>query len=1240
MTLVLHRAERADVLAEVLAGELAVPPADPFTREVVAVHSRGVERWLAHRMSAHLGTSPGRADGVCAHLEFPFPGRLVQRALAEVSAIDPDRDPWRPERLAWPLLDVVDANLTEDWLFVLAGHLGAAETALTSTERNQPHDGRPDAPGSSQRSAGAGIPGAAPTSIERNPPHDGRRDAPGSSQRSAGAEVDLARRDRRFAAVRHLADLYDRYGVHRPAMVLAWNEGRDEDGDGKPLDPHVAWQAELWRRLRAEVGTQSPAERTAAGCVALVADRDAAGDLPDRLFLFGLTRLPASYLDVLEALAAHRDVHVLALHPSPACWGTDEQLALRHPLLRAWGRDSHEMGVVLRRRLAEAHHAATEDRHHPLPDDEPGDEAPGGGSHADESTAGGTTGNEPAAAPATDATLLRRLQAAIRADQAPPTDPAERVPLVPGDRSIQVHACHGRARQAEVLRDAITHLFADDPTLEPRDVVVMCPDIDELAPLLRAAFDEDPDHHRAIPHRLADRSLRQTNPVLGAVADLLALVDARLTATQVLAFAALPPVRQRFGFDEDDLERIAEWVEQTGTRWGLDGDHRAPYDLAAVSTGTWEAGLQRVLLGVAMTEDQLRLVGGVLPLDDVDSGDIDLAGRFAELVGRLGDAVRSLTDPRPVHEWVAALNAAADRLLDTRWDDAWQRSQLDQLLREVVHEAGGGEDDGDARPTAPGTTVAPPSRRPVGEPPSIGADGDPVAGGTSISARAANATPLRLAEVRDLLADRLKGRPSRAAFRTGEMTMCTLVPMRSVPHRVVCLVGLDDGAFPRGGAPDGDDLLIAARHPGDHDRRAEDRQLLLDAVLAAGDHLVVTYDGHDPRTNETLPPAVPLNELLDVLDDMAVAADGGLTRHHVVRHHPLQPADRRSFEPGAFATPGPWSFDDRLLAGAEAAARPPASPTPFFDPDMPLPPVVAEGIVELDALVAAIDHPAKAFLRQRLGLGLYDDDERVADALALEFDGLGKWQVGQRLLDALLAGADPDVVCAAERARGQLPPGLLGEQVLGDAREKAERLAAGAREVADGRSASIEVDVVLPDGRHLVGTVADVFAGAATVRPVTFSSMSAKRQLGTWVRHLAASAATDGGLTSVLVARWGGKSRRFGLPPMPADEAVGHLAALVALRDELLCAPLPLYSKTSHTWITKQREGDDDPAAAAAKEWDGEYTRSGEAQDAEHVLLHGGVRPFDEIIADPRFTALAREVWTPALDAHRRWASS
>ncbi|MEO5679609.1 MAG: exodeoxyribonuclease V subunit gamma, partial [Acidimicrobiales bacterium] len=701
MTFVLHRGARADVLASALAGVLADAPADPFTPEVVAVHSRGVERWLSHHLAARLGTSPGRADGVCANLSFPFPGRLVGDALARATGVERAADPWLPERLAWPLLGVVDASLDEPWLAVLAAFLGGADPAS------------PD-------------------------------------------------RDRRFGAVRHVADLLDRYAVHRPAMVLAWAAGADEDGEGQPLPPDVAWQAQLWRRLRAAVGTPSPAERLVEGCAAL-ADEPGLALLPARISLFGFTRLPGSYLAVLDALAVHRDVHLFALHPSPAAWariaarpGADPEAAaaaVRHPLLRSWGRDSREIELVLAERRSVA---PREDRHHPLP------AGPAGGSPA-------------------PATLLQRLQAAIRADE--PPDPDGRSPLAADDRSVQIHACHGRARQAEVARDAITHLFADDPTLEPRDVVVLCPDIDELAPLLHAAFggggEADDLGLPPLPYRLADRSLRQTNPVLGAVAEVLGLVDARLTATQVLAFAALPPVRERFHLDDDDLARLAGWVRATGTRWGLDAASRARYDLAAVATGTWEAGLLRLLLGVTMAEDDHPLVGGVLPLDDVDAGDIALAGRFAELVGRLGLVVGELAGARPVDRWVAAIDRAADLLLATRPADAWQRGQLDRLLADVQAEAG------------------------PGSPPQPGA-GDHDAG-----------LPLRLSEVRDLLADRLRGQPTRAAFRTGDLTMCTLVPMRSVPHRVVCLVGLDDGAFPRGGSPDGDDLLVRARHVGD-----------------------------------------------------------------------------------------------------------------------------------------------------------------------------------------------------------------------------------------------------------------------------------------------------------------------------------------------------------------------------------------------------------------------------------------
>ena len=1089
MTFVVHRAERADVLADVLADLLAAPVADPFVPEVVAVHSRGVERWLAHRLSARLGAGTGRADGVCANLRFPFPGAMVQSALAAATGIDPATDPWRPERLAWSLLDVVEANLDERWLYVLAGHLGAGD------------------------------------------PND-------------------ARRDRRFAAVRHIANLYDHYSVHRPSMITAWAAGDDSDGDGDQLPEDARWQAELWRRLRTAVDTPSPAERAVDGCNALV-DDPALADLPARFSLFGLTRLPASYLDVLRALAEHRDVHLLALQPSAATWGIDDHDAVRHPLLRAWGRDSFEMQVVLNRRLSGT--PGADDAHHPISEpDQP--------------------------------TLLHRLQAAIRADT-PPRDDTPAL-LEPDDRSVQIHACHGRSRQAEVVRDAITHLFAVDPSLEPRDVVVLCPDIDEMAPLLRAAFDDDVTSNRRIPYRLADRSLRQTNPVLGAVAELIALVDARLTAAQVLAFAALPPVCERFGFDDNDLERIADWVESTGTRWGLDATHRLPYDLATVDAGTWDAGLQRLLLGVAMSEDEQRLVGGVLPLDDVDSGDIDLAGRFAEFVGRLGESVRALTDPRPVVAWAAAIDTAADLLIDTRAADAWQRTQLDRLLSEVQDEAG-----------------------------------------------TSGLQPLRLAEMRDLIADRLRGQPTRAEFRSGDLTMCTLVPMRSVPHRVVCIVGLDDGAFPRGGAPDGDDLLLRAHHVGDHDRRAEDRQLLLDAVLAAGDALVITYAGRDERNNEVLPPAVPVNELLDVIDATVHTADGTLAREAVTQHHPLQPSDRHCFVPGALGTVGAWGFDPQLLAGARAAAGDRQTPRPFLE--QPLAPL-SETTIDLADLVSVVNHPVRAFLRQRLGLNLRTDDERPANGMIIELDGLASWAIGERLLTAMVSGSDPDAVCNAEVARGLLPPGELGRRALVDARASAEAIIVAARAVADGTRSSLEIDVALADGRHIVGTVPDLVG--STIRRTTYSRLGPRPRLQAWVHLLAATAShPELSLKSVTIGRniRGRGVANFALRELDHAAAVALLTDLVALRDEALREPLPLYCETSHAYVCAGIDGDD-PSTKADEKWTTDFNYPKEDQDAEHLLVLGGQQSFDDIAADPRFATLAHRLWDPIFVASRR----
>ncbi|WP_343939654.1 exodeoxyribonuclease V subunit gamma, partial [Pseudonocardia zijingensis] len=655
-------------------------------------------------------------------------------------------------------------------------------------------------------------------------------------------------------------------------------------------------------------------------CAALRADPQVVA-LPERVSVFGPTRLPAEHLAVLGALAEHRDVHLWLPHPSPALWAAitpppevparraDPTASTpRHPLLSSLGRDARELQLRLPTECEDVHHAEAD--HSP-------------------------------------ATLLQQLQADLRHDHTPDGAFA----LRPDDRSVQVHACHGPDRQVEVLREVVLGLLEADPTLEPRDILVMCPDVEAFAPLVSASFGlaDGPDAHpgQRLQVRLADRALRQVNPLLDTVSQLLELADARATASQLLDLLGTAPVRRRFDLDEADLERLRELVLRSGVRWGLDGAHRAPFQLDGFPQNTWSAGLDRLLLGVTMSGAEHHWLGTALPLDEVESGDVARVGRLAEFVDRVAAVLAGLSGRQPLARWVEVLQEALDALTLVTGTDEWQGTQARAELTAAVHAAG---------PHA--TTVE-----------------------------------LELADVRGLLGERLRGRPTRANFRTGTLTVATLVPMRSVPHRVICLLGLDDGVFPRAGVPDGDDLLARDPLVGERDPRSEDRQLFLDAICAATEHLVVVHSGADERSGARRPPAVPLGELLD-----AVAATAGPEAlDQVVVRHPLQP-----FDPRNFTGQRPFSFDRAELAGAVAAAGAKSPPAPFLA--APLPPPDDDSVVALDELVSFVEHPVKEFLRQRVGLSLFTAEEQDTDALPVDLDGLAQWNVGDRLLRDRLAG--------------------------------------------------------------------------------------------------------------------------------------------------------------------------------------------------------------------------------------------
>lgn len=289
-------------------------------------------------------------------------------------------------------------------------------------------------------------------------------------------------------------------------------------------------------------------------------------------------------------------------------------------------------------------------------------------------------------------TLLGWLQSDIAADASRPRGRR----LATDDRSVQIHNCHGPARQIDVLREVLLGLLADDPTLEPRDILVMCPDIETYAPLIVADFGlgdmvggmirgAHPAHRLRV--RLADRSLIQTNPLLGVAAQLLALAGGRVTASEVLNVAQTAPVRAQFGFTDDDLEAITRWVRQANIRWGFDREHRQPYHVDFVHN-TWRFGIDRILAGVAMSEDSHAWIDATLPLDDVSSNRVQLAGRFAEFVARLQRAADALTGPRPLHEWLAALADGITTLTRVDDPDAWQSAQMQRQFAEVLGHAG------------------------------------------------------------------------------------------------------------------------------------------------------------------------------------------------------------------------------------------------------------------------------------------------------------------------------------------------------------------------------------------------------------------------------------------------------------------------------------------------------------------------------------------------------------------------
>ena len=960
-----------------------------------------------------------------------------------------------------------------------------------------------------------------------------------------------------FQLAEKIADTFEQYLVFRPEMIFAWEEGREE------TDQEHRWQAYLWRDLAKGNEKKHRAYLRKALFEKIRKKQVSFKDLPQRVSLFGISYMPPFHLEAFAQISQLCEVNLFILNPCMEYWAdiaSDSQIKKIKSKYSEKNNMPTELHLEKGNRLLASMGALGRDFFRLISSfDYEIYEL-----FEDQSCHNMLSGIQ------SDILYLREGDNEKEGRQVAPAAPANI-----DDLSIRVHSCHSAMREVEVLHDNLLVMFEDDKKLLPKDIIVMTPDIETYAPFIHAVFNAQPDETLRIPYSIADKSIKKESRIIETFLYVLDLKESRLGVSSIMALLEAPAIKAKFDLTDSDIEMVEFWIRETNIRWGYDGLTKKKLGIPGFNENTWKAGIERLLLGYAMPGGGRKMFSGILPYDHIEGSNVKTLGKLLEFLNCIFKWKNELEKMRTLRKWGVTFIEILEQLFMPDEDTEREIHFLRKIFKDLENKE------------------------------RISGFKDKV----------------ELEVVRSYLERIFEQEFTSSGFISKGITFCAMLPMRSIPFKIICLIGMNNDTFPREFRPLGFDLIARKPKTGDRSKRNDDKYLFLEACISAREKLYISYVGQSIQDNTKIEPSVIISELIDYIEKGFTLPDSFI-KDNLITQHKLQ-----AFSPEYFREDSKlYSYSrENFIAGTSFLKH--SDKLNFFTKSLSAPTDEFRKL-EIETLCAFFSHPVRFLLQRRLGIYLDESSDSVDEKENFSINGLEKYKIGQDLLKNRLSGFKLDDMLPVQRATGTLPHGNIGKVSYREMSVDAEIFANTLENITEGNKFnSLDIDYEIA-GFKITGKITDIHEQGLVI--FRYATVKPKDYLRAWIYHLLLCTIGDSRCpfkTTLL-----GSNLVYEFDPVQNPEEI--LEYLLQVYWKGLSEPVHFFPATSYKYahlLLVKEKAEYDALGNARKTWEGNDFNPGESNDLYFDLCFREIDPMDD-----EFERISTEVYRPIFEHGRQ----